>query len=351
MNSDSALTHQNQLPLAGHRLFDSHDLDETRDFVGRIFCPHRLTTLRPGIQLDARHHSVPLYRDVSLNYVQYGASVGIEPGYLRDFYLLQIPLRGGASIRCGTQRVESHAGLASFPSPTEALSMRWHEDSPHLIVKLDNRALHARLEALMQSPMDKPLVFDLGVDMDAPAVSAVVGFISYLRSAVDGHASFLEHKLLAEQAESHLVSSILLSIRHNYSHRLEAGSAAQRTHSMVLPRSVKRAQEFMGSRAELPITLADVCSHVGISARSLQQTFQQYTGASPMAFLRDLRLDRVHAELLASKPDTSAERRPLVYEVAARYGFFHLGHFSSRYRERFSEMPSETRQRGRQRLP
>ena len=51
------------LPLERYRLFDSHDLDEAREFVGRVFCPHDLATLRPGAQLDACHHSVPLHRD------------------------------------------------------------------------------------------------------------------------------------------------------------------------------------------------------------------------------------------------------------------------------------------------
>jgi AraC-like DNA-binding protein len=34
-----------------------------------------------------------------------------------------------------------------------------------------------------------------------------------------------------------------------------------------------------------------------------------------------------------------------VSDIAARYGFFHLGHFAEGYRRRFGETPSETRQR------
>ncbi|MFP5444638.1 MAG: cupin domain-containing protein, partial [Betaproteobacteria bacterium] len=141
------------LPLERYRLFDSHDLDEAREFVGRVFCPHDLATLRPGAQLDACHHSVPLHRDASLNYVQYGPAVRIEPGHLGGFYLLQIPLRGGAMVRCGSQAVESHALMASLPSPTEALSMHWHDDSPQFIVKIDRAAVQSRLSALLQAPL------------------------------------------------------------------------------------------------------------------------------------------------------------------------------------------------------
>lgn len=336
----SSTTHP--LPLERFRLFDSHDLDEAREFVGRVFCPHELTTLHRGAQLDACHHSVPLHRDASLNYVQYGPAVRIEPGHLGGFYLLQIPLRGGAAVRCGGQAVESHALMASLPSPTEALSMRWHEDSPQFIVKIDREALHSRLSALLQAPVPQPLVFELGVDLANPALLGMASFITYLRSAVETNAFLLGHPVLAEQAESHLLTSLLLSTRHNYSAALATGTAMQGTAPMALPRAVKRAQEFMHSRLELPITLADVCAHVGVSARSLQQTFAQCTGKSPMAFLRELRLDAVHAAL---QQPAAAERPPQVSDIAARYGFFHLGHFAEGYRRRFGEAPSDTRQR------
>jgi transcriptional regulator GlxA family with amidase domain len=222
--------------------------------------------------------------------------------------------------------------------------MRWYDDSPQLILKLDRQAMQHRLEAPLQAPVTRPLVFDVAVDLQTPASSGVAGFIAYLRAALDGNASLLSHQLLAEQAENHLLTGILLAMRHNHSERLggaaASGPAAPGT---VRPRVVKRAQEFMASQAERSITLAEVCTHVGVSARSLQQGFQQATGASPMVFLRELRLDRVRAALLAASTDG---RVPKVCDVAARYGFFHLGHFASHYRLRFGETPSETRLRG-----
>lgn len=190
--------------------------------------------------------------------------------------------------------------------------------------------------------MQQPLVFDLGVDLATPALMGMASFIAYLRSAVDTNAFLLGHPVLAEQAENHLLTSLLLSTQHNYSAALATGAATPGAAPTVLPRVVKRAQEFMHSRLELPITLAEVCAHVGVSARSLQQTFAQCTGTSPMAFLRELRLDAVRAALQQPARD---ERAPQVSEIAARYGFFHLGHFAEAYRRRFGETPSDTRQR------
>ncbi|SEK16791.1 transcriptional regulator, AraC family [Variovorax sp. OK212] len=324
------------LPLQRYRLFESHDMDEARESVARVFCPHGLTMLRPRTELDACHHSARLHRDVSLNYVQYGPGVQIEPGFLQDFFLLQIPLRGGADIRCGAQRIEATPQLASLPSPTEPLSMRWADDSPHLIVRLARPALLSRLEALLQAPVRQALVFELGVPLDNPALAPLVHFIDYLRLTLDAGNALQAGSRLAEHAEEYLMSSLLMSAGHNHSRAL-AGDAQRG----LLPRVVRKAQEFMAAHAEQPVSLADVCREVGCSARALQLAFRQHADQGPMEFLRELRLDRVRAELLAPPQGHGGVR-----ETAQKYGFLHLGHFAAQYRSRFGERPSETLARG-----
>ncbi|NVM87075.1 AraC-like DNA-binding protein [Variovorax sp. SG517] len=323
-----------QLPLQRYRLFESHDVDEARESVARVFCPHGLVTLRPRADLDACHHSARLHRDVSLNYVQYGPGVQIDPGYLQDFFLLQIPLRGGAEIRCGAQQVEATPRLASLPSPTELLSMRWADDSPHLIVRLARPALLSRLESLLQAPVRQHLVFDLGVPLDNPALAPLVHFIDYLRLTLDAGNALQSGSPLAEHAEAYLMASLLMSAGHNHSRAL-AGDTQRRS---LLPRVVRRAQEYMEAHADQPLSLADVCREVGCSARALQLAFRQHAGQGPMEFLRETRLEKVRSELRASAGASGAGVR----EVAQKYGFLHLGHFAAQYRARFGERPSET---------
>ena len=64
-------------PLARHVLFASRDLDEARDRVARVFCPHRLETIGARARLAARHHHLCGER-LSLNYIEYGARTLIE---------------------------------------------------------------------------------------------------------------------------------------------------------------------------------------------------------------------------------------------------------------------------------
>lgn len=67
-------------PLLGdHALFRSRDLDEARERVAAVFCPHRLETLGARSLFDACHHHLAGQR-LSLNYIEYGAKTLIAPG-------------------------------------------------------------------------------------------------------------------------------------------------------------------------------------------------------------------------------------------------------------------------------
>jgi transcriptional regulator GlxA family with amidase domain len=74
----------------------------------------------------------------------------------------------------------------------------------------------------------------------------------------------------------------------------------------------------------------------GASARTIFKTFRQSRGYSPMAFLKQVRLDHARRMLLKSDSKTS------VTAVALACGFHNLGHFARDYRARFGELPSET---------
>lgn len=321
-------------PLASHALFHTRDVDEARESVARVFCPHVLQPCGPIVVLDARHHSAPVFRDVSLNYVQYGPAVDIEPGPLGSFYLLQMPLRGSAEVRCGGQQVTAGPGMASLPSPSEYLKMRWADDSPHLILRMSQGAVVRQVEQLTQTAVHRPLVFGLGLAMDTPALAPLTGFVRYLADTLEGDGGFAG-SALAQQAEAYLLNVLLLQAPHNYSDAL--GGDARRP---LLPRVVRQALDFMQADLKRPLTLADLCEHLHVNARSLQQAFVAHTGESPMVCWRNLRLDRVREVLRRAASQASAG--VTVTQVAAEHGFLHMGHFAAQYQRRFGELPVET---------
>ena len=101
-------------------------------------------------------------------------------------------------------------------------------------------------------------------------------------------------------------------------------------------RVVERARSFMHAHIDEPITVAELCKTLGVSRRTLQYSFQDVLGLNPVRFLRALRLNGVRRELRHPPPATT------VQDAAARWGFWHLGHFVTDYRQMFGELPSET---------
>ena len=103
------------------------------------------------------------------------------------------------------------------------------------------------------------------------------------------------------------------------------------------PRFVLRAQAYIEQYAHEPLTAGVIAENAGISVRSLFSGFRKYRDTTPMAYLRDLRLDKVRAELLAGPTC-----RGSVTRIALHWGFSHFGQFSAAYRRRFGELPSQT---------
>ena len=98
--------------LARHTLVDTRSPEEAREEIGRIFCPHFLIPRdRHGAGFHAVHRSAR-QRGCSLNFVSYGAEVEIDPGELGGFFLLQIPIAGSASVRCGTETAIARPGAS-----------------------------------------------------------------------------------------------------------------------------------------------------------------------------------------------------------------------------------------------
>ncbi|MDV3220301.1 helix-turn-helix transcriptional regulator [Intrasporangium sp.] len=102
--------------------------------------------------------------------------------------------------------------------------------------------------------------------------------------------------------------------------------------------TVRDAVTFVEERADTDLTVADIAAAAGVTPRAIQLAFRRHLDTTPMAYLRRVRLARVHEELELAGPDDGVT----VTEVASKWGFSGSSRFTSYYRDAFGEAPSQT---------
>lgn len=314
-------------PLAAHALFQSNDLDETRERVAEVFCPHRLETVGRGARLDARQHHLRGER-LSLNYIEYGAKSLIAPGELDRFYLVQIPLSGGAMIANGAGSYYSGPQVAAVLNPHRPTTMIWEAGTAQVLLQIDRQAMMDHLSAQLGARADHALTFDGPLDLTGGPGAALRRLVLYLVAEADAGRCPVGQGMMGRQVESVLMSGLLDSRRHDYAAHLGRVRAAPR------PRHLRLAEGYIEAHLHRALTLEEVAAAAGISARALQLTFRQHRGTTPLAWARNRRLDRAHADLMAG--------RGPVTDVALNWGFAHLGRFAETYRARYGLSPRDT---------
>lgn len=316
------------VPLVRHNLVRTRDADEARFEVAQQFCAHQLTPTGRGAGLDVVHNGYRL-GSVGLNYLRYGAEVRIQPVAFERFWLVQIPLTGRAVIHTDGQVVHSDPRVASMPSPDVPADMSWGAGNEQLIVYLDRATVQRHSGRTVEPDLD--LVFEPAVHLGSPRLQSWLRLIGYVRGEIDAGSELLETPLIRSQLEDLIITGLLSGQPNSASDQPSVG------HGPAVSRTVRQAVALIEESPELPWRVEELARAVGVSARTLQENFQHDRGQSPMQVLRRVRLQRAHDELVVSDHHSTT-----VTQVALRWGFGHLGRFSTTYRSLYAESPSET---------
>lgn len=102
--------------------------------------------------------------------------------------------------------------------------------------------------------------------------------------------------------------------------------------------AVRRAVAFIEQHPDRDISVADIAAAAHVSIRAVQLAFRRDLDTTPMRYLRDVRLDLAHRDLLAADPSSGVT----VTDIATRWGFYSLSRFSAHYRRSYGVAPHET---------
>jgi AraC family ethanolamine operon transcriptional activator len=110
----------------------------------------------------------------------------------------------------------------------------------------------------------------------------------------------------------------------------------------VRDRAIRKCLERIEQDDWTGLSPGVLCEIAGVSERTLQYAFRERFDLTPGAFLKARRLAAVRDALLRSDGTELG-----VGDVAASFGFWHVGQFAADYRRAFRETPSWTLKRSR----
>ncbi len=156
-------------------------------------------------------------------------------------------------------------------------------------------------------------------------------------TTISGASAAFDHMLalIEERLGGDIMAEVACWFQHPY---IRSATAAQKTPAHdtaksqdLLPKQVERAIEHFAAHIESPIQISKVAEAVGVSTRSLERSFKEATGQSPLKYYRKMRMSQARQLVLYSNTP--------VTEVAFMVGYATPGAFLRHYRESFGMTP------------
>jgi AraC-like DNA-binding protein len=243
---------------------------------------------------------------------------------MKRFHLVHIPLRGSYWFEAEGERQQVGVGQAHVIRPDLHLRMDWSSTCQLLVLRSTDSRL-AECAALLRGGSNRGSVLSC-----TKGPGASLG-----RTAEFLTGELMEGGLLrtrtpaAEIADSLLIDALV-----------HAMSSAAKRPTREQNDCVGLAQRYIVSNLKSDLSSAAIAAACGVSSRSLFRAYRAMRGTSPMSWARNLRLQRVRADL--QRPDLIDQT---ISQIASDWGFTHFGHFCEVYRRLYGETPTNTRRR------
>lgn len=311
--------------------FRTGDVDQAMEAIKGAFYTNQLDVLAAPERFGAAFEVLEL-GGITVGDLACGADVRVSCGELGTYHV-NIPVGDPMSWHQagGPERITTQGRAALFQPVGSTVVDRWAGSGRIIALKVERELLERRIEELTGRVPRGPVPLGSELDLTRGPGRTWARLVRVLLDDLHGTAGLLEHPLVAEPLRDAVLNGLLLAADHPYREQLDRPAPHLR------PSPVKRAMDAMRERPEHPFTTAELAAEARVGVRRLQETFARYVGVPPMAYLRTVRLERVHEELRAADPRTTT-----VSEIAFRWGFGHLGRFAEQYRAKYGTTPSRT---------
>ncbi len=254
--------------------------------------------------------------------LSYGAQARIVSEGLGDIYHAQFILRGHCRYTLAHTTLDLSAGHVLVLNPDDPLDLTYSDDCEKFILRIPAPMLD---DACAEHRWFKP--------------NERIKFSPEPHRFEDIDSLLLLLRLLCEEAESDMATpqmlqhynrvvttKLMVMLKHN------VGMVAPTQHAPSFARLIN----YIERNIKLELGVEQLAQHAGLSLRSLYMLFEKNARMTPKNFVRQKKLERVHAIL-----NDPTQPCPNITAVALEYGFTHLGRFSELYKSTYGVLPSQ----------
>jgi AraC-like DNA-binding protein len=319
-------------PLSRWPLSESPDRGEALRSINALMAPASVSSLY-GLSAEPGHFRLNGFAGEEFAVGFFSSDLGLEATVSAErepSYFLMFGIFGEMPLELGKREVMNTRSVAAVVNPGERLVLHpQRRPTGTVAFRLGRRLVNRELAALLGKDPGTDVRFDPALDLAQPGPSGIRDVLGGMLTRFNSGHQLLAQPAMRRAEVRMLITSLLLAHRHTHA------GALRRDAAVVRPRHLARAIEYIETHLCEQITLGDIAQAAGRSSRAVDAAFHIHLGVPPMTYVRNLRLETVRAALLTAEGTTSM--------LALDAGFTHLGRFAAAYRERFGELPSQTR--------
>lgn len=271
---------------------------------------------------------------VDFSLAQFKGTFSIIPVQRYDGVCFFLPSHGHLVVDLGGDQLVASSHKAVAIDATTYRSMTFTDGLVMPAIVVARSLIAERLSLLLGRPIIERPMFQSEVDLGVSAVGALKHLIA-LATGPEFGSVLTRGALAASRLNEMILDTIIENWPSNYSKFL------RKPVSNVAPRHVKLVLEFIADNPRLGASGAELAALSGVSLRTLQKAFDQFTGQSLADYERQVRLEGAYKDLMKSSD------KP-IEDVALSWGFTNAGRFSRYFRDAFGVSPlSVTRRRHR----
>ena len=312
--------------LSNNAIFRTKRMDEGLEFMGQLWERNQKEILDGDYNVAWNHRD---FGKSSLSFIAHDCTVDFKGvGEKADCLRIFLPQKGFISHTVKGRSFMSNAENLALHAPGVDVTLRFH--------RFEMLLLNLSGDVFRQSVMQRfgahaSMEHLIGALPNSPGAATLRSAVQWIASEASREGSLLNGESKASLYADRMMQALVMDC---LAQLYDAPSPSRASDIQA-----KQAEAWIEAHLSDPIGVEEVATAVGVSVRSLEQSFKRTRGYSPYQAILRMRFERAREALL------NADEAATVTKIAIDHGFFELGRFSVRYRQCYGESPSQTLKR------